>query len=376
MGGRVYTGPMAERIDIDAVRRALATVIEPELHRPITDLGMVQDLRAEDGVVAMRLVLTTPACPLKDRIRRDVEAALIGRVAGVSEVRIDWDSNVTSTRGIPGRQEIPGVRNVVAVSAGKGGVGKTTVSVNVAIALHQAGARVGLLDADVYGPNVPIMLGLREQPEAIDKRIQPLRAYGIAVMSIGLILGPDQPVMWRGPMLSGALRQFLYDVDWGELDYLVVDLPPGTGDAQLSLAQSIPLTGAVIVTQPQDVSIADVSRGIRMFGQLRVPVLGVVENMSGFVCPHCGETTDVFGSGGGEELAARYRLPFLGRIPLDPRVRVGGGDGQPIMVAAPGSAVGRVFRDVAAHIAAEVSKENFRSREGPVLPSGPRLPVA
>lgn len=367
---------MTEQVSLDAVRQALETVIEPELHRPITALGMVHDLQVVEGTVSLRLVLTTPACPLKDRIRRDVEAALVGPVPGVREVRITWDSDVSRSRGIPGRQEIPGVRNVVAVSAGKGGVGKTTLSVNVAIALHQAGARVGLLDADVYGPNVPIMLGLHQQPQAIDKRIQPLQAYGIAVMSIGLILGPDQPVMWRGPMLSGALRQFLYDVDWGELDYLVVDLPPGTGDAQLSLAQAIPLTGAVIVTQPQDVSIADVSRGIRMFGQLRVPVLGVVENMSGFVCPHCGHHTEVFGSGGGEELAERYHLPFLGRIPLDPRIRLGGGEGRPIMIAAPESEVGRVFREVAAHIAAEVSKENFRATAGPVLPTGPRIALA
>ena len=246
---------------------------------------------------------------------------------------------------------------------------------NVALALLQAGARVGLLDADVYGPNVPIMLGLKGQPEAIGQRILPLTAYGLKAMSIGLILKPDQAVVWRGPMLSGAIRQFLYDVDWGQLDYLVVDLPPGTGDAQLSLAQSIPLTGSVVVTTPQDVSIADVSRGIQMFRQLKVPVLGVVENMSGYVCAHCGETTEIFGKGGGRELAGTYRVPFLGEIPLDPRIRIGGGDGQPIMIAAPDSALSAVFRDVASHIAAEVSKENFRTSAGPVMPSGPRLPL-
>jgi ATP-binding protein involved in chromosome partitioning len=336
---------------------------------------MVKDIRIDGGVVGMRIVLTTPACPLKDRIHRDVEAALVGPVPGVERVEITWDSNVTSTRGVPGRQEIPGVRNVVAISAGKGGVGKTTVSVNVALALLQAGARVGLLDADVYGPNVPIMLGLRGQPGAVGDRIMPLTAYGLKAMSIGLILKPDQAVVWRGPMLSGAIRQFLYDVDWGQLDYLVVDLPPGTGDAQLSLAQSIPLTGSVIVTTPQDVSIADVSRGIQMFRQLRVPVLGVVENMTGFVCSHCGQTTDIFGRGGGRDLSARYRVPYLGEIPLDPRIRLGGGEGQPIMVAAPDSPVSAVFREVASHIAAEVSKENFRTSAGPVMPSGPRLPL-
>jgi ATP-binding protein involved in chromosome partitioning len=366
---------MTDPATLAAVERALGTVMEPELHRDLMTLKMVRDLRVEGGVAAMRIVLTTPACPLKDRIHKDVESAVVGQVQGIERVEISWDANVTSTRGIPGRQEIAGVRNVVAVSAGKGGVGKTTVSVNVALALLQAGARVGLLDADVYGPNVPIMLGLTGQPEAVGERIVPLTGYGLKAMSIGLILKPDQAVVWRGPMLSGAIRQFLYDVEWGQLDYLVVDLPPGTGDAQLSLAQSIPLSGSVIVTTPQDVSIADVSRGIQMFRQLKVPVLGIVENMSGYVCGHCGEVTDIFGRGGGRELAERYRLPFLGEIPLDPRIRIGGDDGQPIMAAAPDSPMSAVFRQVASHIAAEVSKENFRAAAGPVMPSGPRLPL-
>ena len=365
---------MAEPEQIDALRRALGTVVEPELHRDLITLDMVRDLRVVDGVAGMRIVLTTPACPLKDRIRREIEAAVIGTVAGVTAVEVAWDSDVRRTPGIPGRQSIEGVRNVVAVSAGKGGVGKTTVSVNVALALLAAGARVGLLDADVYGPNVPIMLGIQdERPVSSGKRIAPIPAYGLRTISIGNLLDPAQAVMWRGPMLSGAIRQFLYDVDWGELDYLVVDLPPGTGDAQLSLSQAIPLTGTVIVTTPQDVAVADVSRGISMFRTLKVPVLGIVENMSGFLCAHCGQRTDVFGSGGGRELAERFGLPFLGEIPLDPRVRVGGGDGQPLMAAAPDSAIGRVFRGVAEHIAAEVSKETFRAVAGPVMPSGPRL---
>lgn len=359
-----------------AVERALGTVMEPELHRDLMTLDMVRDLRIEGDTASMRLVLTTPACPLKDRIKRDVEAALVGRVDGIAKVAIAWDADVSRTRGVPGRQSIDGVRNVVAVSAGKGGVGKTTVSVNVALALLQAGARVGLLDADVYGPNVPIMIGAQGvQPGTIGEKIAPIPAFGMKTISIGNIITEDQAVMWRGPMLSSAIRQFLYDVAWGELDYLVVDLPPGTGDAQLSLAQAIPLTGAVIVTTPQDVSIADVGRGIKMFKQLRVPVLGVVENMSGFICAHCGERTDIFGAGGGEQLAERTRLPFLGAIPLDPRIRTGGGAGQPLMIAAPGSPVGKVFRDVAEHIAAEVSKENFRANAGPILPSGPRIPL-
>ena len=361
---------------VASVERALSTVMEPELHRDIMSLKMVRDLRVEGTVVHLRMVLTTPACPLKDHIEADIRAAVVGPVEGVTDVRITWDSEVSSTRGLPGRQEIPGVRNAVAISAGKGGVGKTTVSVNTAIALSLAGARVGLLDADIYGPNVPIMMGITEQPrQGSSQRIAPLEAYGIKVMSFGTILKPGQPVSWRGPMLAKALREFLYEVEWGDLDYLVVDLPPGTGDVQITLAQSVPTTGAVIVTTPQDVSVADVSRGISMFTQLRVPILGVVENMSGYICAHCGERTDIFGQGGGKALAEQYGLPFLGEIPLDPRVRVGGGDGQPLMAAAPDSPVGRIFRDVASHIAAEVSKENFAATAGPEMPAGPRIPL-
>jgi ATP-binding protein involved in chromosome partitioning len=359
------------------LERALSTVMDPELRRPMLQLGMLRDIAIEGDVASLRVVLTTPACPLKDRIQADLDAAVVGKVPGIRTVRVTWDSDVSSTRGLPGRQEILGVRNAVAISAGKGGVGKTTVSVNVAIALQQAGARVGLLDADVYGPNVPIMLGLHEHPSAgSDGRMQPLQAHGLKVVSFGTILKPGQPVIWRGPMLAKALREFLYEVTWGELDYLVIDLPPGTGDVQLSLAQSMPMTGAVICTTPQDVSLADVSRGIEMFRKLNVPVLGVVENMSGFVCPHCNERTDIFGTGGGRELAQRYELPFLGAIPLDPRIRTGDGHGEPFMIAAAESPVGIVFRDVASHIAAEVSKENFAATAGPAMPAGPRIQLA
>ncbi len=368
---------MAEPPTITAIEQALAAVMEPELHRDIVSLKMVRDIRVEGGAVSLRIVLTTPACPLTDRIESDVRAALLGQVPGVESVTVAWDSDVTSGgRGLPGRQEIPGIKNTIAVSAGKGGVGKTTVSVNVAIALAQAGARVGLLDADIYGPNVPIMMGLHDQPQAAELgKMIPLTAFGIEVVSFGTILKPGQPVMWRGPMLAKAMREFLYEVEWGPLDYLVIDLPPGTGDVQISLAQSVPLSGAVIVTTPQDVSIADVSRGIQMFTQLRLPVLGVIENMSGFICPHCGERTDVFGTGGGRQLAEASGLRFLGEVPLDPRVRVGGGDGQPLMAAAPASPMGLVFRGVAEQIAAEISKENFAASDGPRMPSAPRLPV-
>ncbi len=356
-----------------AVEDALAKVQDPELHRPMMQLGMLKNLRLEGATVRMRVVLTTPACPLKERIEGEIRAAVVGSVEGVERVELEWDADVSRTKGVTGRQEIPGVRNIVAVSAGKGGVGKTTVAVNLAFALLRSGARVGLLDADIYGPNVPIMLGLEERPSAQDGRMIPLAKSGLEVVSIGTIIDPDKPVIWRGPMLAGALRQFLFEVNGGELDYLVCDLPPGTGDVQLTLAQSIPLTGAVIVTTPQDVSLADVGRGIVMFEQLRVPILGVVENMSGFVCPHCGEVTDVFSRGGGRQLAESRRVPFLGEIPLDPAVRLGGGAGLPLVLAAPDSPQAKIFEAVAAQLAGQISQVNFEAVAAPVMPSGPRI---
>ncbi len=366
---------MSEPSTLAQLESALARVEDPELHRPLMQLGMLKNLRVEGQTARMRVVLTTPACPLKDRIEREITAAVVGTVPGIDAVQLDWDAEVSRTRGVAGRAEVPGVRNVVAVSAGKGGVGKTTVAVNLAFALQRAGARVGLLDADIYGPNVPIMLGLTERPDSDGERIRPLDRGGLQVMSIGTLVDPERPVIWRGPMLANALRQFLFDVAWEGLDYLVCDLPPGTGDVQLTLAQSIPLSGGVIVTTPQDVSLADVTKGIAMFRQLRVPVLGVIENMSGFRCQHCGEWTDVFGRDGGRDLAARLDLPFLGAIPLDPRIRLGGGDGQPLVLARPESEEAQIFLSVAASLAAQVSQANFRATTGPVMPSGPRLPV-
>jgi ATP-binding protein involved in chromosome partitioning len=362
------------RNPLAALEDALARVEDPELHRPLMHLGMLKSLRIEGSTAKMRVVLTTPACPLKDRIQAEIEAAVIGTVVGIESVELEWDADVSRTRGVIGRQDIPGVRNTIAVSAGKGGVGKTTVAVNLAFALLRTGARVGLLDADIYGPNVPIMLGLSERPSQIERRITPLQKGDLKVISIGSIIEPDRPVVWRGPMLAGALKQFLFDVEWGELDYLVCDLPPGTGDVQLTLAQSIPLTGAVIVTTPQDVSLADVGRGISMFEQLRVPVLGVIENMSGFVCPHCGEVTEVFGSGGGRQLALARELPFLGEIPLDLAVRLGGGEGEPLVLAQPESPQAQVFEQVAALLAGQISQVNFQSAAAPEMPAAPRIP--
>ena len=249
----------------------------------------------------------------------------------------------------------------MAVGAGKGGVGKSTTAVNLAVALQKKGARVGLMDADVYGPNIPQMLGIHEAPQATDdKRILPPQAHGIKVISMGMLVPPDQAVIWRGPMLHGAVQQFMRDVDWGELDYLVVDLPPGTGDVSLSMAQSVPVAGAVVVTTPQGVSVSDVRKAVGMFRQLNIPVLGVIENMSTFACPHCGERTDIFGHGGGETMAADLGIPFLGSVPIDTRVREGGDEGQPIVSAAPESPAGAAFVEVAGKIAAQISIQAMR----------------
>ena len=359
-----------------ALEDALARVEDPELHRPLMHLGMLKNLHVEGATVKLRVVLTTPACPLKDRIQSEIEAAVLGVVPGIDRVELEWDADVTRTRGVIGRQEIPGVRNVVAVSASKGGVGKTTVAVNLAFALLRSGARVGLLDADIYGPNVPIMLGLTERPAAIDGRMVPLQKGDLKVVSMGTMIDPGRPVVWRGPMLAGALKQFLFEVNWGELDYLVCDLPPGTGDVQLTLAQSIPLTGAVIVTTPQDVSLADVGRGIAMFQQLRVPILGIIENMSGFACPHCQAVTDIFGRGGGQQLAREGEIPFLGEIPLDLLIRTGGGEGQPLVMARADSPQAQIFLRVAAALAGQVSQVNFQSISSPEMPAAPRIALS
>jgi ATP-binding protein involved in chromosome partitioning len=343
----------------EQVLSALGTVQDPDLHKDIVTLGFVKDVRIEGGEVDFTIELTTPACPVKDEMKGEAERK-VGALAGVTAARAKMTANV-STRGGFGRQQIPGVRNIVAVGAGKGGVGKSTTSVNLAVALASKGARVGLLDGDVYGPNIPQMLGLGEAP-AVDeeKHIVPPEAFGIKVISMGMLVPPDQPIIWRGPMLHGAVQQFMRDVAWGELDYLVVDLPPGTGDVALSMAQSVPMAGAVVVTTPQSVSVSDVRKAVGMFRQLNIPVLGVIENMSYFVCGHCQERTEIFGNGGGRRMAEEMGIPFLGEVPIDTRVRTGGDEGQPIVAAAPAAPAAHAFLDLASRVAAQVSIQNMR----------------
>lgn len=330
----------------EQVMAQLSTVIEPELHRDIVTLNMVRDLSVSGDTANFTIVLTTPACPLKDVFIDRCNAAVLGKVPGINRLNIKWDAKVPTDRRL-GRQNASGIRSIIAVGSGKGGVGKSTVSVNLAVALAEAGANVGLIDADILNPNVPQMMGLTSgRPKVVNEKMQPIEAYGVKIMSTGFLSSPDKPMILRGPMLSSAIRQFFVDVDWGgNLDYMIVDLPPGTGDAPLSLAQQFPLTGAVIVTQPQEVAVSDALRSAAMFEQLNVPVLGIVENMAG----------EFFGSGGGERLATERGVPFLGRIPLQTTVREGGDYGRPVIAHSPESPAGLAFAGVAQQIAARVS---------------------
>jgi ATP-binding protein involved in chromosome partitioning len=335
-----------------AVLAALSKVQEPELHKDLVTLNMIQDVHIVDDHVSFTVILTTPACPLRSRIESEARAA-VAALPGVSAVEIKMDSNVPSDGRARGLLSLP-IRNAVAIASGKGGVGKSTVAVNVAVELARSGARVGLLDADIYGPNVPTMMGVERLPSVSGEKLNPAEAYGVKLMSIGFMVKPNQPLIWRGPMLHSAIRQFLTDVEWGELDYLIIDLPPGTGDAALSLAQSLPLSGAVIVTLPQQVSLEDARRGLEMFRQLDVPIFGVVENMSYLELPD-GTRMDVFGRGGGERLAHDAGVPFIGAIPMDPAVREGGDQGRPVVIAKPESPVAQALQEIARSVAARIS---------------------
>ncbi|MCB9418453.1 MAG: Mrp/NBP35 family ATP-binding protein [Ardenticatenaceae bacterium] len=340
----------------EAVMAALSTVIEPELHRDLVSLNMIRDLTINGSDVAFTIMLTTPACPLKGKMEGDARAAL-SQVAGIGNINIKWGSNVPTDNRI-GQQLGQQFRNTIAVSSGKGGVGKSTISVNLAISLAQEGARVGLLDADILGPNIPMMMGVNTMPPPRNRKMVPAESYGVKFISMAFLVKPDQALIWRGPMLHSAIQQLLTDVDWGELDYLIIDLPPGTGDAQLSLAQVLPLSGALVITQPMQVAASDALRGLKLFEKLDVPIIGVIENMSG----------EFFGTGAGEKLANDYDTPYLGTIPLDPKVRIGGDSGEPIVVSDPESAAAKAIKSIAKDVAARISVMTLQNQQAGFIP--------
>jgi ATP-binding protein involved in chromosome partitioning len=346
---------VTSQISREAVLDALRTVKDPELHRDILSLDMVKDLKVEGGTVSLHFELTTPACPLKATIEEDIKSAL-GRVPGYEGVVIEWGAKVRATAPREGGKPVAGVKNIIAVASNKGGVGKSTVAANLAVALAATGAKTGLIDADITGPNVPTMFGIEPGFLAGDTGgLRPVEKYGVKVISIGFLLPRGTPVVWRGPMIGSGVRQLLHDVDWGELDYLVIDLPPGTSDASMSMAQEAPIAGAVIVSTPQEVALEDATKAVGMFEKLNVPVFGIVENMSYFVCPHCSGRSEVFGHGGAAEAADDLGLDFLGEVPLTVAVRKSGDEGTPIVAADPESPVAAAFNTIAGKVAAKLS---------------------
>jgi ATP-binding protein involved in chromosome partitioning len=353
-------------VDRETILKVLKSVMDPDLDRDIVSLNVVRDIEIEDSAVKLNLVLSTPVTPTKIKLQQAAREKLLG-VPGIEAVEIKLRSEIPKSRAVDGKQSVPGIANIIAVSSGKGGVGKSTVAVNLAVSLARFGARVGLLDTDMYGPNVPIMVGINEEPLVRGQKLLPHQAYGLKVMSLGFLNRGDKPVVWRGPMLHTAVRQFLYDVEWGDLDYLIVDMPPGTGDAQLSLAQLVPVQGAVLVTTPQEVAMADVRKAFNMFEQVHIPVLGIVENMSYFLCPTCSERHEIFGSGGGQELATRFNSVLLGQIPLSINVREGGDRGVPIVVGAPDSPQAAAFTQIAENVATQISLSFLRSPGLPII---------
>jgi len=344
----------------EIVLEALKQIIDPDLRKDIVTLGFIKDLKIDGGDVSFRIVLTTPACPVKEQMEAEA-TGIVGALHNVTSVKVTMDAEVPQGRGIANNVAVPGVKNIVAVSSGKGGVGKSTVAVNLAVALAKDGAKVGIMDADIYGPNVPIMLGTGyNQPKVENGKLIPIEAHGVKMISMAVLVPLDKPMILRGPMLHGVVRQFLADVNWGDLDYLTVDMPPGTGDVQLSLAQLVPVQGAVLVTTPQEVSLSDVRRAVKMFEQVNVPVLGVIENMSYFIAPDTGNRYEIFGKGGGQRLCDEYGLNFLGEVPMGIEVREGGDKGVPVVVSAPDAIQSAAFRKVAEEVARQVSIEAMK----------------
>ena len=355
-----------EAVDQGKILAALSRVNDPELHRDIVSLGMVKNLAVRDGNVSFTVELTTPACPLRESIEADCKKALAG-IAGITGLEINFGAQVRGSKAGAGQTDLlPSVKNVVLVAAGKGGVGKSTVAANLAVALKAHGAATGLLDADIYGPSVPIIMGVKGEPGKVEVngtyKLAPTVAHGIPVMSIGFFLDPDQAVIWRGPMLGKALHQLMADVHWGELDYLVVDMPPGTGDVQITFSQQLKVSGALMVATPQDVALADVIRAKTMFDKVMIPIVGIIENMSYFICDGCGKKHEIFSRGGAQRAAERFNIPYLGEIPITPALREGGDKGIPILVQDPTSPVSKSFLDIAAKLAGQLSIASERAK--------------
>jgi ATP-binding protein involved in chromosome partitioning len=341
-------------VTVDQVLSSLKNVVDPELHRDIVSMGMVKDLNISNGKVSFNLELTTPACPFNSDIEQDVRNAIAN--LGVKELDLKVTARVMEGRAISVDELLPGVKNILAVASGKGGVGKTTVSVNLAIALAKTGAKVGLLDADIYGPSVPLMLGLTTSPEVVDNKIQAPVSQGVKVISMGFFYEQSQQAgIYRGPIVSGIVKQFLTDVNWGDLDYLIIDLPPGTGDAPLTIAQTIPITGILVVTTPQDIAMNVAVKAVGMFNKLNVPIVGVVENMSYLECPHCKEHIEIFGKGGAQKISEQFNVPFIGEIPLHPQIMEGSDTGTPVTASEPDSLQSLAFSKVAKTIAGRIS---------------------
>lgn len=348
-----------EKVNKTLVIDALSRVNDPDLNKDLVSLNMVKEIRIDGNNIYVAVELTTPACPLKDKIKADCIAAIKKEIPSAEKIEIEMTSQVRAHKNDIKDSILPGVKNTIAVASGKGGVGKSTVAVNLAVALAQQGAKVGLIDADIYGPSIPLMFGIKGKPQIhqdpVTGNMMPVENYNVKLISIGFFMDDGAPIIWRGPMASGAIKQFMSDVEWGELDYLIFDLPPGTGDIQLTLVQTIPLTGAVIVTTPQDVSLIDARKGLKMFEKLNVPVFGIVENMSYFIAPDTKKRYDIFGTGGGERLAAELSVPFLGGIPIDPRIREGGDSGKPIVHDLPESEQSKKIVEISKNLAAQVS---------------------
>ena len=351
------------KIAIELVKEALRKVYDPDLRKDLVTLNMVKDIKISGDDILVSVELTTPACPLKDQIKQNCIEEIKNKIPSVKNVTVTMTSNVTTNRNTQHSSLLPNIKNTIAIASGKGGVGKSTVAVNLAVALAADGAKVGLIDADIYGPSVPMMLGINDRPkiyqDTATAKMIPLENYGIKVMSIGFLIEPDAPVIWRGPMASGALKQFMSDVNWEELDYLIFDLPPGTGDIQLTLVQTIPLSGAVVVTTPQEVSLIDVRKALNMFQKVNVPLLGIIENMSYFIAPDTGKKYDIFGTGGGEKLAKELSVPLLGAIPINQNIREGGDIGKPIVFMEPESEQSKTIIEISRNLAAQISINNF-----------------